>query len=108
MHLTIKGRDANNSHFLEQYDIEAPTDAIFCGLLRRSLPGLRPRAHRDFSYFRHTKADIYFDKERMLANWDNFAAKGALMFTEQVLEAQRSGFLEDAEGKEGASRAYTP
>jgi len=68
-----KGRDANNKPFLEQYDIEA-LRCIYCGYCVEVCPVCALVLTEDFSYVSTSKSDIYFNKEKMLKNWDEFAA----------------------------------
>ena len=68
-----KGRDANNKPFLEQYDIEA-LRCIYCGYCVEVCPVCALVLTEQFSYVSTSKADIYFNKEHMLKNWDDFAA----------------------------------
>ncbi len=69
-----KGRSADNKPFLEQYDIEA-LRCIYCGYCVEVCPVCALVLTEDFSYVTTSKADIYFDKERMLKNWDDFSAR---------------------------------
>ncbi len=69
-----KGRDANNKPFLEQYDVEA-LRCIFCGYCVEVCPVCALVLTEDFSYVSTSKADMYFNKEKMLQNWDDFTAK---------------------------------
>jgi NADH-quinone oxidoreductase chain I len=68
-----KGRDANNKPFLEQYDIEA-LRCIYCGYCVEVCPVCALVLTEDFSYVSTSKSDIYFNKEKMLTNWDEFAS----------------------------------
>jgi len=69
-----KGRDANNKPFLEQYDIEA-LRCIYCGYCVEVCPVCALVLTEEFGYVSTSKDDIYFTKERMLKNWDEFVAK---------------------------------
>ena len=69
-----KGRDANNKPFLEQYDIEA-LRCIYCGYCVEVCPVCALTLTEEYGYVSTSKDDIYFNKEKMLKNWDDFVAK---------------------------------
>ena len=69
-----KGRDENNKPFLERYDIEA-LRCIYCGYCVEVCPVCALVLTEDFGYCSYTKDAIFFDKDKMLKNWDEFVAK---------------------------------
>ncbi len=69
-----KGRDENNKPFLEQYDIEA-LRCIYCGYCVEVCPVCALVLTEEYEYSSHRKEDIYFNKQTMLKNWDDFVAK---------------------------------
>jgi len=68
-----KGRDENNKPFLEQYDIEA-LRCIYCGYCVEVCPVCALVLTERYEYSAYSKQDIYFDKNRLLKNWDDYAA----------------------------------
>jgi NADH-quinone oxidoreductase subunit I len=68
-----KGRDANNRPFLEQYDIEA-LRCIYCGYCVEVCPVCALVLTEQFNYVGTRRDEFLFTKERLLKNWDDFAA----------------------------------
>lgn len=68
-----KGRDENNKPFLEQYDIEA-LRCIYCGYCVEVCPVCALVLTESYEYCAYTKEEIYFDKNKLLTNWDDYVA----------------------------------
>lgn len=69
-----KGRDENNKPFLEHYNIDA-LRCIYCGYCVEVCPVCALVLTEEYEYGSYVKSDIFFDKHKMLQNWDDFAAK---------------------------------
>lgn len=69
-----KGRDENNKPFLESYDIEA-LRCIYCGYCVEVCPVCALVLTEEYGYCSYTKDAIFFNKQKLLENWDEFAGK---------------------------------
>lgn len=69
-----KGRDENNKPFLDHYHIDA-LRCIYCGYCVEVCPVCALVLTEDYEYTAYTKDEIFFDKHKLLKNWDDFTAK---------------------------------
>ncbi len=74
IHITKKKREEDGKQYLAQFDIEA-LRCIYCGFCVEACPVCALVLTEEFEYSTYARAEIYFTRERLLKNWDDFAAK---------------------------------
>jgi NADH-quinone oxidoreductase chain I len=74
IHITKKKREEDGKQYLAQFDIEA-LRCIFCGYCVESCPVCALVLTEEFGYCAYTQKETYFTREKLLQNWDEFAAK---------------------------------
>jgi NADH-quinone oxidoreductase subunit I len=72
--ITIGKEKIENKLVVVRYDIEA-LRCIYCAYCVEICPVCALVLTEDYEYSATTKAALYFDKEKLLKNWDDFAAK---------------------------------
>ncbi len=74
IYISKQKREEDGKFYLAQFDIEA-LRCIFCGYCVEVCPVCALVLTEEFEYSAYTKEEIYFTREKLLANWDEFAAK---------------------------------
>jgi len=74
IYIAKKKRPEDGKLYLAQYDIEA-LRCIYCGYCVETCPVCALVLTEDYEYSAYTKQELYFTKEKLLANWDEFASK---------------------------------
>jgi NADH-quinone oxidoreductase chain I len=74
IYITKGKREEDGKLYLAQFDIEA-LRCIFCGYCVEVCPVCALVLTEEFEYSAYTQKKIYFTKEKLLSNWDEFAAK---------------------------------
>ncbi|PKL49324.1 MAG: NADH-quinone oxidoreductase subunit NuoI [Nitrospira bacterium HGW-Nitrospira-1] len=73
--ITISYREQENgARILETYAIEAPR-CIFCGYCAEVCPVCALVLTETYEYAAYSRASLYFDREQLLRNWDEFASQ---------------------------------
>jgi NADH-quinone oxidoreductase subunit I len=74
IYITKQKREEDGKLYLAQFDIEA-LRCIFCGYCVEVCPVCALVLTEEFEYSAYTREEIYFTREKLLRNWDEFAAK---------------------------------
>jgi NADH-quinone oxidoreductase chain I len=69
-----KGKRDDGKMYLAKFDIEAMR-CIFCGYCVEVCPVCALVLTEEFHYSAYTREEIYFTREKLLSNWDEFSAK---------------------------------
>ncbi|RUM38842.1 MAG: NADH-quinone oxidoreductase subunit NuoI [Desulfobulbus sp.] len=77
IHIRFHEDEDNGSRVVDSYDIEA-LRCVYCGFCEEVCPVNAVVLTEIFEYAAYDRESIFFDQERLLANWDAFAElKGA-------------------------------
>jgi len=74
IYISKKKRPEDGKLYLAQYDIEA-LRCIYCGYCVEVCPVCALVLTEEYEYSAYTRQELYFTKEKLLENWDEFAAK---------------------------------
>lgn len=72
--ITKKKREEDGKQYLAQFDIEA-LRCIYCSYCVEVCPVCALVLTEEYEYSAYTQKEIYFTREKLLQNWDDFAAK---------------------------------
>jgi len=67
-------REEDGRQYLAKFDIEA-LRCIYCGYCVEVCPVCALVLTEEFEYSAFTREEVYFTREKLLGNWDKFAAK---------------------------------
>lgn len=74
IYISKKKRPEDGKLYLAQYDIEA-LRCIYCGYCVETCPVCALVLTEEYEYSAYTRQELYFTKEKLLENWDEFASK---------------------------------
>jgi len=74
IYITKKKREEDGKQYLAQFDIEA-LRCIYCSYCVEVCPVCALVLTEEYEYSAYTRNEIYFTREKLLQNWDEFAAK---------------------------------
>ncbi len=74
IYISKKKRPEDGKLYLAQYDIEA-LRCIYCAYCVEVCPVCALVLTEEYEYSAYTREELYFTKEKLLQNWDEFAAK---------------------------------
>jgi len=74
IYITKKKREEDGKQYLAQFDIEA-LRCIYCGYCVEVCPVCALVLTEEYEYSASSREELYFTREKLLQNWDNFAAK---------------------------------
>jgi NADH-quinone oxidoreductase subunit I len=74
IYITKMKREEDGRQYLAKFDIEA-LRCIYCGYCVEVCPVCALVLTEEFEYSAFTREEVYFTREKLLGNWDKFAAK---------------------------------
>jgi len=74
IYITKKKREEDGKQYLAQFDIEA-LRCIYCGYCVEVCPVCALVLTEEYEYSARSREELYFTREKLLKNWDDFAAK---------------------------------
>jgi NADH-quinone oxidoreductase chain I len=74
IYITKKKREEDGKQYLAQFDIEA-LRCIYCSYCVEVCPVCALVLTEEYEYSAYTRNEIYFTREKLLQNWDEFAVK---------------------------------
>jgi NADH-quinone oxidoreductase subunit I len=74
IHVIKKKREEDGKLYLDQFNINA-LRCIFCGYCVEVCPVCALVLTEEFHYSAYRRSELFFSKEQLLKNWDEFAAK---------------------------------
>jgi NADH-quinone oxidoreductase subunit I len=74
IYITKKKREEDGKQYLAQFDIEA-LRCIYCSYCVEVCPVCALVLTEEYEYAAYTQKELYFTKEKLLQNWDEFAVK---------------------------------
>ncbi len=74
IYISKKKRPEDGKMYLAQYDIEA-LRCIYCAYCVEACPVCALVLTEEYEYSAYSRDELYFTKEKLLQNWDEFAAK---------------------------------